>query len=58
MGNYSKAIAAAVGGAVAGGGASVVTLPDGSPWYAYIIMTAITTLVPAILTYFAPKNAA
>ena len=58
MGNYSKAIAAAAGGAIAGGGASAVTLPDGSPWYAYVIMTAITTLVPAILTYFAPKNTA
>jgi hypothetical protein len=56
MGSISKAIAAGVGGAVAGGGAGAVVLPDGSPWYAYILMALITAVVPALITYVAPKN--
>lgn len=55
MGSQIKAIAAAVGGAVAGGGAGAYVLPEGSPWYAYLAMTAIG-LVPYLFTYFAPKN--
>jgi hypothetical protein len=34
MEKYLKAIGAAIGGAVAGGGTSIIALPDGSPWYA------------------------
>lgn len=57
MNAISKAIAAGVGGAAAGAGTGVYMLPEGSPWYAYVIMAAITALVPAIVTYLAPKNA-
>lgn len=56
MGSQIKAVAAALGGAVAGGGTSAVVLPDGSPWYAYVIMTAITTIVPYLFTLLSPKN--
>lgn len=56
MGSISKAIAAGVGGAVAGGGAGAVVLPDGSPWYAYILMAVVTVGLPALVTYLAPKN--
>lgn len=57
MDKISKAIAAGVGGAVAGTGGAVYALPDGSPWYAYVIMAGITALLPAIVTYLAPRNA-
>lgn len=53
-----KAIAAAAGGAVGGGVAGGIVLPEGSPWYAYVIVIAITTLTPYLSTWFAPKNAA
>lgn len=56
MSSISKAIAAGVGGAVAGPAAGAIVLPDGSPWYAYVLMAAITAVLPAMLTYFAPKN--
>lgn len=56
MGSISKAIAAGVGGAVAGGGTGAIVLPDGSPWYAYVLMALITAALPAIVTYLAPKN--
>lgn len=56
MEKYSKAIGAALGGAAAGAGAGVYTLPEGSPWYAYVIMATVTAVVPALLTYLAPKN--
>ncbi len=57
MNTISKAIAAGVGGAAAGAGTGVYALPDGSPWYAYVLMTAVSALLPAIVTYLAPKNA-
>lgn len=57
MDKVSKAIAAAAGGGLAGGVSGAVFLPEGSPWYAYVIMAAVTTLLPAMLTYLAPKNA-
>lgn len=57
MNAYSKAIGAAVGGALTGAGTGAVMLPDGSPWYAYVLMALITAVVPALLTYIAPKNA-
>ncbi len=57
MQKYSKAIAATVGGALAGGGTGVVVLPEGSPWYAYVLMALVTAVLPAVLTYIAPKNA-
>lgn len=55
MEKYSKAIGAAVGGAAAGGGLGLM-LPDGSPWYAYVLMTLITTALPALMTYLAKAN--
>lgn len=57
MQKVSKAIAAAAGGGIAGGVSGAVFLPEGSPWYAYVLMAAVTTALPAILTYLAPKNA-
>jgi hypothetical protein len=57
MQSISKAIAAGVGGAAAGAGTGIYALPEGSPWYAYVIMAAIAALLPAIVTYLAPKNA-
>lgn len=56
MGTISKAIAAGVGGGVAGAGTGALMLPAGSPWYAYVLMAAVTTLIPAVLTYLAPAN--
>jgi len=38
---------------VAGG----IVLPEGSPWYAYVIVIAITALTPYLSTWFAPKSA-
>jgi sugar phosphate permease len=55
--NYSKAIGAALGGAVTGAGTGAIMLPEGSPWYAYVLMAAITAALPALITYLAPKNA-
>jgi len=52
-----KAIAAAAGGAVRGDVAGGIVLPDGSPWYAYVIVIAITALTPYLSTWFAPKSA-
>jgi hypothetical protein len=57
MKTISKAVAAGVGGAAAGAGTGVYVLPEGSPWYAYVLMVAITALLPAVVTYIAPKNA-
>lgn len=57
MNQYAKAIGAAVGGAGAGALTGAVVLPEGSPWYAYILMVLVTTLAPAVVTYLAPKNA-
>ena len=57
MKTISKAIAAGVGGAAAGAGTGAYVLPEGSPWYAYVIMAAITALLPAVVTWLAPKNA-
>ena len=56
MGSISKAIAAGVGGAVAGTGTGIVMLPEGSPWYAYLLMALITAVIPLAATYVAPKN--
>ena len=55
MGNFSKAIAAAAGGA-ATGTISIPFMPEGTPWYGYLALYALTTGLPAILTYLAPKN--
>ena len=51
-----KAIAAAAGGAVRGDVAGGIVLPDGSPWYAYVIVIAITALTQYVSTWFAPRN--
>lgn len=56
MQKFSKAIAAAAGGALTGT-AGVPFMPDDTPWYGYLILYAITIGLPAVVTYFAPKNA-
>jgi hypothetical protein len=56
MEKYSKAIGAAIGGAVAGT-AGLPVLPEGTPWYGYIILYAVSIGVPALVAYLAPKNA-
>lgn len=55
MGNISKAIAAAAGGA-ATGTIGLPFMPPDTPWYGYIALYAVTIGLPAILTYLAPKN--
>ncbi|MEP9397931.1 hypothetical protein [Mesorhizobium sp. KR2-14] len=57
MQSISKAIAAGVGGAAAGVGTGAYVLPEGSPWYAYVLMAAVTAILPAVVTYYAPRNA-
>ncbi len=57
MDKISKAIGAGAGGAVTGVGIGAIYLPEGSPWYAYVLMAAVTALLPAVVTYLAPKNA-
>lgn len=58
MQNYSKAIGAAVGTVAGGGlaGSLPFVLPDGSPWYAYIIGYTIAGLLPIVATFLAPAN--
>lgn len=56
MDKISKAIAAAAGGA-ATGTIGLPFMPDGTPWYGYLALYAITISLPAVMTYFAPKNA-
>lgn len=56
MEKVSKAIAAGLGGGLAGT-AAVPFMPDGTPWYGYLAAYAIAILVPALITYIAPKNA-
>ena len=63
---YNKAIGSGIGsvvGTVAGGSLAAnlpVMLPDGSPWYAYIIGYTIAGLLPIVSAvvgaYFAPAN--
>ena len=57
MGKISKAIAAGSGGAITGVGLGAVYLPEGSPWYAYVLMAGVTAVLPTVITYLAPKNA-
>lgn len=57
MEKVSKAIAAAAGGAVTGT-IGVPFMPEGTPWYGYLALYALTVGLPAVLTYFAPKNVA
>ncbi len=56
MDKFKKAIAAAAGGA-ATGTIGIPFMPDDTPWYGYLALYAITIGLPAVLTYFAPKNA-
>ena len=56
MSNYSKSIGAAIGGALTGAGTGAAVLPEGTPWYGYILMAFVTAIVPALVTYLAPKN--
>lgn len=57
MEKYSKAIAAGVSGAAAGADSGALFLPEGSPWYAYVLMTLITTVLPALFTFMSKPNA-
>ena len=57
MEKYSKAIAAGVGGALTGAGSGAVILPEGSPWYAYVLMALVTAVIPGLMTYLAKANA-
>lgn len=57
MSSISKAVGAGVGGAIAGAGTGAYILPEGTPWYGYVIMAAVTALLPAIAAYMSPKNA-
>jgi len=57
MQKISKALAAGIGGA-ATGTVSLPFMPEGTPWYGYLALYAITTLLPAVLTYVAPANKA
>lgn len=57
MQKVSKAIGAAVGGAVVGT-VGVPVMPDDTPWWGYILLYAISIGLPALVTYIAPKNAA
>jgi hypothetical protein len=54
--NNSKAVAAAISGLVAGGGAGAVVLPEGSPWYAYLALALAPMVLGYLGTWFAPKN--
>ena len=56
MGNVSKAIAASLGGGVGGLGASALVLPEGSPWWAYLLLTLVPSILSTLTTYAAPKN--
>lgn len=51
----SKAIGAAVGGGVAGT-AGVPFLPEGTPWWGYLLMYVVTIGAPMVATYVAPAN--
>ncbi|BCH32648.1 hypothetical protein MesoLjLc_45780 [Mesorhizobium sp. L-8-10] len=57
MDKISKAIGAGTGGVITGASIGAIYLPEGSPWYAYVLMALITGLAPAVVTYLAPKNA-
>ncbi len=56
MDKISKAIAAGVGGAAAGT-VALPFMPDDTPWWGYLAAYAVVTLLPALVTYIAPKNA-
>lgn len=56
LSGISKAIGAATGGAAVGAGVGALYLPDGTPWYGYVLMAAVTAILPALTTYIAPRN--
>jgi hypothetical protein len=55
MQNISKAVGAAAGGAGVGT-VALPSMPEGTPWYGYLILYAITIGLPALLTYVFPAN--
>lgn len=55
MQSISKALAAGGGGALVGT-AIIPFLPEGTPWWGVVVAFCAATLVPALATYFAPKN--
>lgn len=55
MKTISKAIAAGVGGAAAGT-IALPFMPDDTPWWGYLAAYAVVMLLPAIVTYLAPRN--
>ena len=56
MSKYAKAFGAAAGGGAAGLAGAVALLPDGSPWYAYVLVIAIAALAPMLSAYLSPRN--
>jgi hypothetical protein len=55
MGNISKMLGAATGGAGVGTMA-IPFMPEGTPWYGYLILYGLTIGLPAVLTYAFPAN--
>ncbi|MGO4838126.1 hypothetical protein AB4144_38365 [Rhizobiaceae sp. 2RAB30] len=53
----SPSATAGTGGAVTGASIGAIYLPEGSRRYAYVLMAAVTAVLPTVLTYFALKNA-
>jgi uncharacterized protein (DUF2236 family) len=51
-----KAIAAAVGGAAAGGTVSFAGFPPDTADWVYALTVVVTTLAPYLATYFGPSN--
>ncbi len=55
MHSISKAIGASIGGAGVGT-VALPFMPEGTPWYGYLILYAITIGLPAVVTYAFPAN--
>lgn len=59
MAKISKAIGAGLGGALATAAITTTIIPAEvqAPWWGYVVAYGVGVLVPAVATYFAPKNA-
>ena len=55
MQTISKTIGAALGGAGLGT-VALPFMPEGTPWYGYLILYAITVGLPAVLAYVFPAS--
>jgi hypothetical protein len=56
MDRISKALGAGLGGGVVGT-AGLPFMPEGTPWYGYLALYAVTVLVPMLGAFVAPRNA-